>query len=74
MLKIVKHKEVQAPISVERLGGKHDGQEFRTVMVEMNDGSVRGLWVSNTSQRYFKRVFVPWDFEHPAIEDDPYNA
>ena len=70
MVHILRHRErseKEFGMSVETVGGPRDGQKFRMVKAEMDDGSIRWLWVSNNSHGYFKRVFVPWDFEHPKI-------
>lgn len=54
-------------MTVTYRGGSADGQEFRQVEAEMTDGTKRWLWASNTTPVILKRVFVPWDFEHPEL-------
>ena len=42
-------------------------EKFTMVNAEMTDGTTRDLWISDERQGYFKQVFVPWDFEDPAV-------
>jgi len=46
---------------------RSNGEKFTQVQVEMDDGSVVDLFVSNAREGYFRQVFVPWDFKNPAI-------
>ena len=68
-MKIVKMDNVESGeyCTVTRLGGKHDGLKFTRVRVELDDGTVRHLWISSETRSFYKQVFVPWDFEHPKI-------
>lgn len=66
-MKIISHKERQDDeqgFSITKVGGLNDGQEFSMVKATLDDGSVRQLWICNTTKGYFKQVFVPWDLEH----------
>lgn len=46
---------------------KRIGEKWSQVKAEMDDGSIRWLWVSDTREGHFKQVFVPFDFDHPSI-------
>jgi len=70
MPKIVKHREredSEMGYSITKLGGKDDGEEFRMVIAEFDDGTTKRLFASNVRDGYFKEVLVPWDFEHEKI-------
>ena len=57
----------ESGFSVERRGGPLDGQRFRMVEATMDDGTKKWLFACNTHEGLFKQVFVPWDFQHPAL-------
>lgn len=71
-MNIVGHRErgyEEMGYSVSKIGGRDDGDTFRMVEAQMNNGTRQWLWASNTRNGYFKQVFVPWDFNHPEIVD-----
>ncbi len=67
---VVRHEDL-APgehwMSIERRGGKNDGEKFRLVRATLDDGSKQVFWVSNARPGYFKQVFVPHSFFHPNM-------
>jgi hypothetical protein len=54
-------------MTIIKRGGKHDGLQFDSGTAEMDDGSMRTLWVCNDKKGFFKQVFVPWNFNHSKI-------
>lgn len=71
-MKVISHEELGANefgLIITRMGGGHDGLEFRMVNACLEDGTVKRLFISNSHAGYFKQVFVPWDHEHQqAVE------
>jgi len=53
--------------TVTRLGGEHDGLRFTSVRVELDDGTSRHFWISSEDKKFYKQVFVPWNFNHSKI-------
>jgi hypothetical protein len=71
-MKILGHQELGPPhgaFEVHRIGGPNDGEVFRLVQASFDNGQSAMLFVSDSRPGYFRQVFVPWDFEHPAIAD-----
>lgn len=64
-IKIPSDNEVGQTIT--KVGGPQDGMKFSSVRAVMDDGTERWLYELDDSRRYFKQVFVPWDFEHPQL-------
>ena len=71
-MKIVKHEDLG--INQTQWGQKvtifRKGEpdiELNLVKCIMDNGEVNSLFTCNSKPGYFKKVFVPWDFEHPEM-------
>ena len=64
---VAENPESSYGLSITRVGGANDGERFTSVEVVLDDGSKTSAFKSSARSGYFKRVFVPFDFNHESI-------
>lgn len=66
-MKVIEERTPDFPMSIQRVGGNLDGETFRLVEVTLEDGTRMTAFKSDYRKGYFRQVFAPLDFDHPAL-------